>query len=210
MSLAQQIALWADELRDMSAMGLVFSQNIYDRDNYQRIQTIAMQMLALAGGQAQAEIEPLRGPHFSRPTPLSTGDAAIIDEDGRMLLIRRADNGRWAMPGGAMAVGETPAEAVAREAFEETGMRVEPVAFVGVHDSRRCGTIARFHLYHFLFLCRPAGDGDEHTPSHAIEVLEQRWFAEDALPPDIDPGHVTRIAAAYRMWHGECAAYFDR
>ena len=210
MSAAQQIALWADELRDMSAMGLVFSQNIYDRENYQRIQAIAMEMLALASGQTLDEIEPLRRPHFARPTPLSTGDAAIIDDEGHILLIRRADNRQWAMPGGAMAVGETPAEAVAREAYEETGLRVLPVAFVGVHDSRRCGTTARFHLYHFLFLCKPSGDAVASTPSHAVEVLEQQWFAEEALPPDIDPGHVTRIAAAYRMWHGECAAYFDR
>ncbi len=226
MSPTQQLALWADELRDMSAMGLIFSQNIYDRENYQRIQNIAMQMLALVSDESLDEVEPLRHPHFARPTPLSTGDAAIIDATGNILLIRRADNQKWAMPGGAMSVGETPAEAVAREAFEETGVRVEPVAFVGVHDSRRCGTIARFHLYHFLFLCKPlnpsthalhpagqAGSGPvafEHEPSHALEVLDRQWFAEDALPDAIDPGHVLRIAAAYRTWHGECAAYFDR
>jgi len=211
MSPTQQLALWADELRDMSAMGLLFSQNIYDRENYQRIQRIAMQMLALASAQSLDAIEPLREPHFARPTPISTGDAAIIDDDGKILLIRRADNHQWAMPGGAMAVGETPAEAVTREAFEETGVRAEPVAFVGVHDSRLCGTIARFHLYHFLFLCKPLNNGViEGEPSHALEVLGVQWFAEDALPEDVDPGHVSRIAAAYRMWHGECAAYFDR
>jgi len=212
MSPAQEVALLADELRDISAMGLLFSQNIYDRDNYLRIQRIATQAFALASGLALDELEPLRGTLFSRPTPLTTGDAAIIDAAGQILLIRRADNRLWAMPGGAMAVGETPAEAVIREAFEETGVRAEPLALVGVHDSRLCGTIARFHLYHFLFLCKPLNDGagaDRPAASHAIEVLQSDWFAEDALPGDIDPGHVTRIAAAYRMWHGECAAYFD-
>src|SRR5437867_3015985 len=108
MTPTQQLALWADELRDMSAMGLLFSQNIYDRENYQRIQNIAMQMLALVGDQSLDAIEPLRAPHFARPTPIATGDAAIIDDDGKILLIRRADNQKWAMPGGAMAVGETP------------------------------------------------------------------------------------------------------
>jgi hypothetical protein len=43
-------------------------------------------------------------------------------------------------------------------------------------------------------------------------VLGARWFAEDALPADadIDPGHVTRIPVAFRMWHDRQApAFFD-
>ena len=66
-----------------------------------------MAMLALATGETLAEMEPLRAPVFSRPTPFTVGDAAVIDDDGRILLIRRADNGRWAMPGGALEVGST-------------------------------------------------------------------------------------------------------
>ncbi len=210
-TLAQQLALWADKLRDMSAMGLVFAQNVYDRENYQTIQQIAMEMLALATAQSLEQIEPLRWPHFSRPTPISAGDAAVIDDEGRILLIRRADNHKWAMPGGAMAVGETPAQSVVREVFEETGVRCEPVALVGIHDSRLCGTIARFHLYHFLFLCKALNGGQvEHAPSHAQEVLDVRWFAEDELPADMDPGHVTRVGEAFRIWHGDHRAYFDR
>lgn len=211
MTVAQQIALWADQLRDMSAMGLRFSQNVYDQENYRTLQEIALEMLALVTAQPREQIEPLRATLFARPTPLSVGDAAIIDESDRILLIRRADNGLWAMPGGALAVGETPAQGVAREVFEETGVRCEAVKLVGVHDSRLCGTKAPFQLYHFLFLCTPLNGGQvERAPSHALEVLGAQWFAEEALPAAIDPGHVTRIAAAFKAWHGECEAYFDR
>jgi ADP-ribose pyrophosphatase YjhB (NUDIX family) len=208
---AQQIALWADKLRDMSALGLLFTQNIYDRENYKQVQDIALEMFAMATAQPPAAIEPLRTTIFARPTPISAGDGAVIDEAGRILLIRRADNQKWAMPGGALAVGETPAQGVIREVFEETGIRAEAVSFVGVHDSRLAASLAPFHLYHFLFLCRPLNGGTaEHPPSHAAEVLDMQWYAEDALPQDLDPGHVARIASAYRAWHGECAAYFDR
>jgi ADP-ribose pyrophosphatase YjhB (NUDIX family) len=207
---AQQLAQWAEKLRDISALGLVFSQNIYDRENYETIRHIVMEMQALVGGEPLETIEPLKDTLFARPTPLCTGDAAIIDETGRILLIRRADNQKWAMPGGALAVGETPAAGVVREAFEETGVRVEAVHFVGVHDSRLCGSIARFHLYHFTFLCKPLNGGAvEQAPSHAVEILGAQWFTEDALPPDLDPGHIKRIADAYKAWHGACAAYFD-
>lgn len=210
MSPAEQIAQWADQLRDMSALGLQFSDNLYDRENYTRIQQIAMDLLALATATPQAEIEPLRAPIFNRPTPLSTGDAAIIDTDGAILLIRRADDNRWAMPGGALTVGETPAEGAAREALEETGVRCEPMALVGVHDSWRHHVQSRHQLYSFTFLCRPL-DGKTAAPaSHAHEVVEIGWFKQDALPDEIHHNHALRINEAYRVWHGDPRAFFDR
>lgn len=205
---AQQLALWADMLRDISARGLRFSQNIYDRENYARLQNLALEMLALATGETLAALEPLRATVFARPSPVAVGDGAVIDAEGAILLIRRADNGLWAMPGGLLDVGETPAQGVAREVLEETGVRCEPVQLVGVHDSRLCGTTSRHHLYHFLFLCRPLGSEPGHA-SHAVEVHECRWFPETALPAALDPGHVSRIAAAFRAWRGECRAEFD-
>lgn len=211
MNLAQVIAQWADQLRDVSAMGLYFADNIYDREHYQTVQDIALRMLALAMGELPERLEPLRATYFRRPTPLTTGDAAIIDNAGHILLIRRADNGCWAMPGGALEVGETPAEGVVREALEETGVRCQPVALVGVHDSRLCGSTSPYHLYHFLFLCQPLnGKQPEQPASHAIETLETGWFAQDALPSPLHPGHEKRIAEAFRVWRGDTRAYFDR
>ena len=145
-----------------------------------------------------------------RPTPIAVGDAAVIDDEGRILLIQRADNGLWAMPGGALEVGETPAEGVLREAFEESGVRAEAVALVGVFDSRLCKTVTRHHLYQFVFLCRPTNGHEAETPTHASETLGADWFPEDALPDNLDPGHAVRIPHAYRVWHGEGAPFFDR
>jgi ADP-ribose pyrophosphatase YjhB (NUDIX family) len=206
---AQRLALWADKLRDVSALGLRFADNPYDTEHYRAVQEIAMAMLAMATDTPLEQIEPLRAPIFSRPTPLTVGDAAVIDDRGRILLIRRADNGLWAMPGGALEVGETPAQGVEREALEETGVRCRSVALVGVYDSRFCGSLVRHHLYHFVFLCEPLSGIPDAPPSHANEVRNVRWFPEQDLPPDLDPGHVTRIPDVYRVWHGDRAAYFD-
>jgi 8-oxo-dGTP pyrophosphatase MutT (NUDIX family) len=211
MTPAQRIALWADKLRDISAMGLMFSCNVHDRESYQRIQDIAIEMLALATGEPLEQLEPLRASIFARPAAIPTGDAAIINDDGRILLVQRADNGEWAMPGGATEVGETAAEAVVREALEETGVLCEPFALVGVYDSRLCGTVSRHHLYQFVFLCKPLNGGQAvRAPSHAIEVLDAGWFAEVELPAELDPGHVLRIRDAFRAWRGDGPAYFDR
>jgi ADP-ribose pyrophosphatase YjhB (NUDIX family) len=206
---AQQIALWADKLRDHAAQGLRFAANIYERDRWTQIQTLAMEMLALATGDAPAALEPLRATIFSHVTPFAVGDAAIIDDAGRMLLIQRADNGKWAMPGGAFEVGETPAQGAVREALEETGVYCEPIALAGVFDSRLHGAISRHHMVQFVFLCRPLGAPTLAQPSHSHEVLQTAWFAENELPADLDPGHAARIPVAFQVWRGAAQTFFD-
>jgi ADP-ribose pyrophosphatase YjhB (NUDIX family) len=203
-----QIALWADRLRGLSAMGLHFSKNTYDQEHYRQVQTISMEMLAVATGEPWEQIEPLRAPIFSRPTPFVAGEGAVIDADGRILLIRRADNGLWAMPGGALEVGETSAEGVVREVLEETGVHCRAIGLVGVFDSRLCGTPTRHHLYQLVFLCQPLDQAAE-PPSHAQETLGVGWFPEHTLLADIDPGHESRLPLAFRAWHGESRAFFD-
>ena len=60
--------------------------------------------------------------------------AAIFDEERRILLTKRADNGQWCMPGGGMDAGESVSEACEREVREETGLRVRVKRLVGVYS----------------------------------------------------------------------------
>ena len=206
-SLSEHLAHLADKLRDLSAFGLRFSADPYDQQRYRSVQDAALELQALAGGEEPASLEPLRIPLFGRPTPLSVGDAAVIDDEGRILLMQRADSTGWAMPGGALEVGETPAEGVVREVWEETGVRCQAVALAGVYDSRLAGFRSRQQHYVIHFLCRPL----EVPPgSHqGLETLATGWFSEHALPVPLDPGHAGRVAVAFQVWRGERAAWFD-
>lgn len=206
----QQLAIWADQLRSIAALGLHYAQDIYNQERYRNIQQIARDLLALATDTPGERFDPLLAPVLTHATPFAVGDAAIIDDQGRLLLIQRADNQLWALPGGAFDVGETPAEGAVREALEETGIHCQPLALVGVFDSRFCGTPSRHHLYQFTFLCQPLDKPASEPPSHGHEVLDKRWFAEHELPANIDPGHVTRIPIVFRFWRGETSTYFDR
>jgi len=60
--------------------------------------------------------------------------AAIFDDQRRVLLTRRADNGLWCLPSGGMESGESAAEACEREVLEETGLSVRVKRFVGVYS----------------------------------------------------------------------------
>jgi len=206
--LAQQLALWADRLRDVSAMGLHFTRDPYDAEHFRVVQQVAIEMMAAATGEPPEALEPLRETVFRRPTPVVGADAAIIDAGGRLLLIRRADNDLWAVPGGAIAVGETPAEGAEREALEETGVQCQAVKLAGVFDSRLWGSRSAHHLYHLVFVCEPV-DAPVNAPSHAQEVHEVGWFCEQDIPADLSPGHGERMPYIWRAWRGG-EPHFDR
>lgn len=77
----------------------------------------------------------LYGPRLAKQGQIRLGcSAAIFDEQGRVLLTRRADNGQWCLPGGRMESGESVAEACEREVWEETGLRVRVKRLVGVYS----------------------------------------------------------------------------
>ncbi|WP_035739612.1 NUDIX domain-containing protein [Parafrankia elaeagni] len=63
------------------------------------------------------------------------GSAVITDERGWILLERRRDNGRWGLPGGGMQIGESFADCVVREVWEETGFEVRVDRVVGVYSN---------------------------------------------------------------------------
>ena len=75
------------------------------------------------------------GPRLGREGKIRLGcSAAIFDAQDRILLTKRADNGQWCLPGGALEPGESVAEACEREVFEETGLSVRVKRLVGVYS----------------------------------------------------------------------------
>ncbi|RPJ45085.1 MAG: NUDIX domain-containing protein, partial [Chloroflexi bacterium] len=59
-----------------------------------------------------------------RPLILASAEVLVLDNENRLLLQRRADNGLWAIPGGMMEPGETFEETARRETLEEVGLEL--------------------------------------------------------------------------------------
>ena len=124
--------------------------------------------------------------------------AIIWDEAGRILLIHRGDGRGWSLPGGIMEPGESVVEALIREVWEETGLKVEPVRLTGVYSDPEYMHITfangdQAHLVSSTFECRVLGgelapDGDE-----SLEVV---YFEPDALPEGVVCDHAVRIQDA--------------
>ena len=79
----------------------------------------------------------IKGHRVGKDGRLGVGcSASIFDsEKERVLLVRRADNGKWAVPGGYMSAGESFSEACKREVLEETGLEVSVNRLIGVYTS---------------------------------------------------------------------------
>jgi len=77
----------------------------------------------------------LYGDRLGREGKIHLGcSAAIFNEEGKVLLTRRQDNGQWCMPSGGMEPGESVEEAITRETLEETGLHVRVTRMVGVYS----------------------------------------------------------------------------
>jgi 8-oxo-dGTP pyrophosphatase MutT (NUDIX family) len=127
-------------------------------------------------------------------TPKVGAMAVISGEDGRVLLDRRADDGRWGLPGGWLAPNESPQEGVIREVAEETGLRVEVVR-LGMVGWRPASLPAAPHgQVGLVYVCRILGG--ELRASH--ESLELAWRdpADAAIEWHLDHGVRTRTALA--------------
>jgi 8-oxo-dGTP pyrophosphatase MutT (NUDIX family) len=81
------------------------------------------------------KVDYLDDPDAPPPNSLVVGVTAFVqDVDGRVLMIERADNGQWALPGGGQDVGESTPDAAVREVLEETGIEVEVIGLVGIYS----------------------------------------------------------------------------
>jgi 8-oxo-dGTP diphosphatase len=115
----------------------------------------------------------------SRPL---VGVGALIKDDNRILLVRRGrppGEGEWSIPGGLVKTGETLKRAVVREAREETGLSVEPLALVELVERIFLDDQGRTRHHYVLadYLCRAIGG----ILQAGSDVTEAEWVQRSEL-----------------------------
>ena len=87
--------------------------------------------------------------HWNNPTPVLAAVIELADRDGQLLLARNAawPGRKFALVTGFMEAGETPEEGITREVGEETSLRVDSTALIGVYDFQRMNQlIVAYHV----------------------------------------------------------------
>ncbi|MFJ9587427.1 NUDIX hydrolase [Streptomyces acidicola] len=107
--------------------------------------------------------------------------AIVFDDEGRVLLNRRSDTGKWAVIGGIPDPGEQPAACAVREVFEETGVQcvAERVVVVQALGPVRYDNEDVCQYMDTTFRCRAVGG---EACVNDDESLEVGWFEVAALP----------------------------
>jgi ADP-ribose pyrophosphatase YjhB (NUDIX family) len=130
-----------------------------------RIKTPSGESPHFATKSRSPKVAPIR---LSSLSPIEAAGAAIFDDGDRLVLLIKEnyDRRRWGFPGGALEPGETPEQAVVREAREETGLEVRVESLVGSYSLADSSLVA--HLFRCAIVAgTPAVPGSGESPRFA-------------------------------------------
>lgn len=111
----------------------------------------------------------------------------VVRDDGRVLVIKRDDNGHWEAPGGVLELDESFEAGVHREVLEETGLEVVVERLTGVYKNLTHGIVA------LVYRCRPT-EGEPHPTEEAREI---RWMTKEEVQSAMVPAFGVRVLDAF-------------
>ncbi|MBN6051046.1 NUDIX domain-containing protein [Nonomuraea sp. RK-328] len=109
-------------------------------------------------------------------------NVVVTNEAGEILMIRRSDNDNWALPGGAIDLGESIPAAAVRETLEETGITCEVTGLVGTYSDPNHVILYTSNgevRQEFSIVLTARAIAGEPTPS--AESREVRWVPRDEM-----------------------------
>jgi 8-oxo-dGTP diphosphatase len=109
--------------------------------------------------------------------------AIVTRDDGRVLVMKRDDDGRWVPPGEVLELAETPQEGCAREVLEGTGYRVEVGPLTGVYKNIKLGVVS------LAFHCALIG-GEARTSEESTVVS---WWTLEEIKQDVPEARAVRV-----------------
>ena len=189
---------WARTIQALAQTGLTYAENPFDRDRYQKLAELAVEIFAAHTNESAATLEQWFAVQPGYATPKVDVRGACFRE-GRVLMVRERSDGRWCLPGGWADVGDRPAAAAEREVHEEAGFECTARKLIGVFDANRGGEpFSAFHAFKIIFQCVITGGAMQ--PDH--EIMEVGFFPREALPP-LSANRTTLAQLA------ECFAHLD-
>jgi ADP-ribose pyrophosphatase YjhB (NUDIX family) len=172
-----------DELRVLARNGPEYGDDphdAYDEERYERLLALTSEWYGAALDLPPRAVRDRLAANVGHACAKVGADAALFDETGWIPLVRRADDGRWDLPGGFVEPNEAPAGTAVREAYEETGVSATVTELVDVFvEPPGTGTSPHTHVV-VVYLSR----ADESTlrvrGSHEGETVQ--FWDVDTVP----------------------------
>lgn len=170
---------WASRLQSIAQAGLAFGENLYDRDRYQEIRNISVEIVHEYTGISNEKIKDLFASETGYQTPKVDIRASVF-RDNKILMVREKIDGAWSLPGGWADVNTSVSESAARECLEEAGASVKPKRIIAIHQADKHFSFPYpYTIYKIFVECELI----ENNFSDNTETLEAGFFALDSLPP---------------------------
>jgi len=169
---------WAKELQAIAQTGLTYTKDIYDKERYEALRQISVEILASYTSVSTEQIVLAFANEKGYATP-KVDVRGVIFQDNRILLVREKLDGAWSLPGGWADIGYSPSEIAVKEVQEESGFDVAPVRLLAVLDKKfHKHPPAPYHVYKFFVQCAITG-GAAKT---GVETSAVGFFERDHLP----------------------------
>jgi ADP-ribose pyrophosphatase YjhB (NUDIX family) len=183
-----------ERVQAIAQTGLAYARDPYDRERYEELRRIAVELLAEGLGAPLDEVRVALASGLGYPTPKVDVRAVVFRSD-ELLLVRERRAGRWTLPGGWADVGDSPGTAAERETLEESGFRVRATKLVALLDkARHEHPPSADYTYKVLVGCSLLGG--EPATSHEIDAVS--FFGRAAVPElDLDRTTPGQLALAW-------------
>lgn len=168
---------WAIELQSLAQAGLTYGKDVYDKERYERIRTIAAEMMSYKTDLSIEKVKDLFCNESGYQTPKLDTRAAIFSS-GKILLVQE-NNGKWSLPGGWVDVNLSVKENTIKEVKEESGLDVTADKIIAVQDRNKHNLpMYAYGVCKIFVLCSVLGGKFISN----IETTGSAYFAENDLP----------------------------
>jgi ADP-ribose pyrophosphatase YjhB (NUDIX family) len=195
-------------IQALAEIGLNYSENTFDRERYEELQEIALQMLEQITNVAIEKITPVILEKDGYKTPKVDVRAVVFNNENQILLIQEKMDGKWAMPGGWSDISYSPSEVAEKECFEEAGTKVKAIKLLAILDKQKQNMPPAFeYVYKIFLLCKKLDD----NISIGTETSDVGWFDENNLPELSTPRNTTeQIKMMFEYHRGDrIEPFFD-
>ncbi len=185
----------ARRLLALGHTGLHYTQSDYERERYEEIVSIAMQILNDNSNYSTDQLRAAWQLEEGYVTPKLDVRGAMFRDD-TVLLVRERSDGKWTVPGGFADINEWPSLSITKEIEQESGFTSRALKLAAVHDrSKHNYPDFMFHIWKLLFVCEITGG--EARISNETDAVE--YFKLSQLPP-LSTGRITaeQIQLLYR------------
>ncbi|OFX34129.1 MAG: hypothetical protein A2W90_01160 [Bacteroidetes bacterium GWF2_42_66] len=166
-------------IQALAETGLHYAENIFDRERYEELQTICLELIEKITDVPIEKIRPVIIDNNGYKTPKVDVRAVVFNEKDEILMIKEKADGCWALPGGWADIGYTARQVAEKECFEEAGITVKAKRILAILDKTAQNMPPQFeYVYKIFILCEKQND----RLSTGSETDDVAWFQEDRLP----------------------------